>query len=1158
MSDIAERIASLPPEKRALLAARLVRSERPVHGLRQVPIRERGAAAPLSYNQRSVWFLDQLYPGNVAYNSSIAVRFSGRLDANALEWSWNELVRRHDVLRTVFEPREGEGDPVQYAKPFCPVRLRRMELGHLPESERMEAAREEAVREAQQPFNLASGPPWRSKLLCCSEREHVLVVILHHIVCDGWSIGILARELIAGYEAFLRGEPSPLPELPLQYTDYAAWQREQLAGPGFQRHVELWRKHLEGVTGAVELPLDKPRPAEPTFRGARLFAQLPPGLTESLRRIAHSEGATLFMVLLGAFKVLLSRYSGESDIIVGSQIANRERSELEGLIGFFANTLALRTDLSGDPIFLELLARVRDTALGAYNSQEVSFKKLVEELKPEKQLNRNPFFDIDFNFRNLPLPTINVPDLSVGLLRIENGTSKFDLSIEIAEIGSGLDVAVEYSTELFDASTPARLLKNYQTLLQGIVANPKRRISQLPLLTEAERHQILVEWNQTTTQYPSERCIHELFEEQVKRTPERVAVIFEDQQLSYHELNGRANRLAHYLIKCGVKPESFVGMMLERSIDLIVAILATLKAGAAYLPLDKDDPQGRLAQILTDAMPSVVLSNAGLRRRLPEALNVLELDALETGIALGLASVENPTDSERSEPLLSNNPAYLIYTSGSTGTPKGVVIEHVALSLYSRTVAAHYELSSTDRVLQFASLSFDAAVEEIFPTLIVGASLIMRGSEIWTSWECRQKIGELGITVINLPTAFWDQLVQDWSNEEDDLSTNVRLVLVGGEAMPPRSVGLWRRTSLRSARLLNTYGPTEATVVATTFGIPPTAHFATRVPIGKPLPGRLAYILDSNLEPVPVGVPGELYLGGKCLARGYLNQPKLTAERFVADSQSADTEARMYKTGDSARWLPDGNIEFIGRSDNQVKIRGFRIEPEEVEVLLRHHAGVRDAVVVAREDESGQRQLVAYVVSRNGTAPEELRSLLQGKLPSYMIPQAFVELDALPMTTSGKVDRGALPKPERQLQGYRAPRTPEEEILCGIYADLLSLERVGIDDNFFSLGGHSLLAMQLASRVRSVFGVELALRAVFEAPAVAELIGRLPTARKVSAPSTRQERPKEFPLSYTQRSVWFLDQLYPGNVAYNSPITLRFSGRLDANALEWSWNELVR
>ena len=469
-----------------------------------------------------MWFLDQLYPGNVAYNSSIAVRFSGRLDPNALEWSWNELIRRHDLLRTVFELRDG--DPMQYAKPFRPVRLRRMEFGHLPESERMEATREEAVREAQQPFNLASGPPWRAKLLCCAEREHVLVVILHHIICDGWSIGILVRELVAGYEAFLRGETSPLPELPIQYADYAAWQREQLARPGFHRHVELWRKRLEGVTGVLQIPLDKPRPAEATFQGARLFAQLSPQLTESLRRIARSEGATLFMVLLGAFKVLLSRYSGESDVIVGSQIANRERSEFEGLIGFFANTQALRTDLSGDPTFLEVLARVRDTALGAYDSQEVPFKKLVEELKPEKQPNRNPFFDIDFNFRNLPLPTVNVPDLNVDLLRIDNGTSKFDLSVEIAEIGSGLDVAVEYSTDLFDASTPARLLKNYQTLLEGIVANPKRKISQLPLLTEAERHQILVEWNQTTTQHSSELCIHELFEEQVKRTPEAVAV----------------------------------------------------------------------------------------------------------------------------------------------------------------------------------------------------------------------------------------------------------------------------------------------------------------------------------------------------------------------------------------------------------------------------------------------------------------------------------------------------------------------------------------------------------------------------------------------------------------------------------------------------------
>ena len=1154
MTDLAGRIALLSPEKRALFAARLAGTERPLHGLKQVPALKRGVPAPLSHNQRSVWFLDQLYPGNVAYNSPIAVRFSGQLDPNALEWSWNELIRRHDLLRTVFDVRDG--DPVQCAKPFRPVRLSRMEFDDLPQSERMEAAREEAVREAQQPFDLANGPAWRTKLLRCAEREHLLVVILHHIICDGWSIGILIRELAAGYEAYLRGKTSPLPELPIQYADYAAWQREQLTGPSFQRHIELWRKRLEGATDVLQIPLDKPRPAERTFRGARLFRRLSPQLSDSLRRIARREGATLFMVLLGAFKVLLSRYCGESDVIVGSQIANRECSEVEGLIGFFANTLALRTDLSGDPTFPELLARVRETALGAYDSQEVPFRRLVEELKPEKQPNRNPFFEIDFNFRNVPLATFSVPDLNVGLLRIDNGTAKFDLSMEIAEIGSELEVALEYSTELFDASTPARLLKNYQALLERIVANPKAKISQLPLLTEAERHQILVEWNQTTAEHPSERRIHELFEDQVKRTPDAVAIIFGNEQLSYRELNGRANRLAHHLIERGVKPESFVGVMLDRSIDMIVAILATLKAGAAYLPLDSDYPRARLAQILNDAMPKLVLANGRLRPRLPETVDALELDTRETEITLDLASFENTTGLEHTDP--SASPAYLIYTSGSTGTPKGVVIPHAALSAYSRTVAEHYKLSSTDRVLQFASLSFDAAVEEIFPTLIAGASLVMRRRDIWTTWECRQKLRELGITVLNLPTAYWEQLVQDWANEEDNLSTNVRLVLVGGEAMRPQSVDLWQRTPLRASRLLNTYGPTEATVVATTFEFPPTAHVAARVPIGKPLPGRLAYILDGNLEPVPVGVPGDLYLGGNCLARGYLNQPKLTAERFVADPHRLEPEARMYKTGDWARWLPDGNIEFIGRSDNQVKIRGFRIELGEVEVLLRHQAGVRDAVVVVQEDEPGQRQLVAYIVSRNGSAPEDLRSFLQGKLPSYMIPQAFVELDALPMTTSGKVDRRALPKPERQLQGYRAPRTPEEGILCGIYADLLSLERVGIDDNFFSLGGHSLLAMQLASRVRRAFGVELALRTVFGAPTVAELIAQLPKAREVSTPSTRQEPPKEFPLSCPQRSVWFLDQLYPGNVAYNSPITLRFSGRLNANALEWSWNELVR
>ena len=974
MSAIAERIASLPPEKRALLAARVARAERPARGREQIPRRETAGPAPLSYTQQSVWFLDQLYPKNVAYNSPIAVRLTGRLDPDALEWSWNQIICRHDLLRTVFELHQG--DPAQYPTPFRPIRLRKMDFGDLAEPQRMEAARREAVREARVPFNLAAGQLWRAKLLCCSEREHVFVVILHHIICDGWSIGILVRELIAGYQAFLRGETSFLPELPIRYADYAAGQRQRLAGPDFRHQVEVWRKRLERFTDAMQIPLDKPRPAEPTFRGARLFAQLPPQLTESLRQIAYSEGATLFMVLLGAFKVLLSRYSGQSDVIVGSPIANRERSELEGLIGFFANTLALRTDLSGDPTFVELLARVREVTLSAYDSQEVPFEKVVEELKPERQLNRNAFFDIGFSFQNLPMPVVNIPDLSIDLLRVDNGTSKFDLSVVIVETEGGLTVTVEYSTDLYDASTPARLLRNFRTLLEGIVGDPRQRISRLPLLTQSERHQLLFEWSGTAAESHDASCIHELFEAQVDRTPQAVAMVFENKQLSYRELNSRVNQLAHYLRKLGVGPEVLVGICVERSLEMIVALLGVLKAGGAYVPVEPTYPSKRVTFMLEDSKVSLLVTQEHWAPRL------LESSACTVCIdrdwdMIARESAENPQHTAKPA-----NLAYVIYTSGSTGSPKGVAVEHRQIQNYLHGILDRLQLPSNANFATVSTIAADLGNTVVFSSLSTGGTLHVisqdriADADALGDYFSRHTIDCLKIVPSHLAA------LQNGTQPARVLPR--RLLILGGEASRLE----WIESILAlnpDCAILNHYGPTEATIGVLTYRAETDAALAefSKLPLGRPISNTRIYLLDQHFNPVPVGVAGELYIGGLNLARGYLNDPQLTAERFLGNPFDKEEGARLYKSGDLARYLPDGNIEFVGRVDDQVKIRGFRTEPREIETALRQHPGVSEVAVLAREDQFGENRLVAYVV------PSLHRSLMIGAKRPYILPNGM-------------------------------------------------------------------------------------------------------------------------------------------------------------------------
>jgi aspartate racemase len=860
-----------------------------------------------------------------------------------------------------------------------------------------------------------------------------------------------------------------------------------------EEQLSYWKERLADVP-VLELPTDHPRPAVQTHRGGHQEYVLPPSLSEGLKDLARREGATLFMVLLGAFQVLLSRYSGQEDVAVGTPIAGRTRAETEGLIGFFVNTLVMRTDLSGDPTFRELLSRVREAALGAYDHQDLPFEKLVEELRPERDLSRVPLSQVMFALENVPWEALTFPGLTFDLLKVESGTVKFDLSLFMFEEAQGLKGRIVYNADLFAEATIEWMLSHFHTLLEEVVADPDQRLSELELLSEAERHQLLFEWNSTATEHP-DVCIHTLFEEQAERTPEAVAVVFDAQQLTYRELNRRANQLARHLRTLGVGPEALVGICVERSLEMVVGLLGILKAGGAYVPMDPSYPAARLKSMIDDAAPHVILTQERLVEELPELeAEVVHLDA------------DWPVIAREAEENLDSGPtaddlAYLIYTSGSTGRPKGVMIEHRALSSYVATAIAAYELTSADRVLQFASLSFDASVEEIFPSLASGSTLVLRGDRMVDSMQrFVREVREYAISVLDLPTAFWHELVAAFEREKLTLPPSVRLVIIGGEKALVHRVAQYHAhvgQTAHPARLINTYGPTEATVVATSCELRPegSRNHATKseVPIGRPFGRARVYILDRHLNPAPIGVPGELHVGGPVIARGYLKRTELTEERFIPDPFSDAPEARLYKTGDVGRWRSDGNIEFLGRIDDQVKIRGFRVEPDEVEAVLGQHPAVGQAVVVARQDASGDESLVAYTAPIREHAPSvaELRGYLRQKLPEYMVPSAFVVLEALPLTHSGKVDRKALPAPDplagRAEDAYAPPRTPVEEQLTEVWEEILSVGRVGIHDNFFELGGHSLLATRVVSRVREVFGVELPLRALFEHPTIAGL-----------------------------------------------------------------------
>jgi amino acid adenylation domain-containing protein len=1053
-----------------------------------LPVPRTGKLA-LSFAQQRLWFFDQLEPGLPAYNIPAAVRLKGPFNLAALEHSLDEIVRRHESLRTSFGKIDGQ--PTQVIAPTLTIKLPLVDLRKVPATERETEVLRLVAAEAQRSFDLSQGPLVRGTVLRLGDEEHVGLLTMHHIVSDGWSTGILVRELATLYVAFCAGSSSPLPALPIQYADFAHWQRQWLQGEVLETQIGYWKKQLAGAPALIDLPTDHPRPAVQTFRGARQTLVLPKHLQEGLKAISRREGMTQFMTWLAAFNVLLYRYTSQDDLIVGTPIANRNRLETEDLIGCFVNALALRTDLSGNPSFRELLRRVREVCLVAYGHQDVPFDRLVEELHVKRDLSRNPLFQVMFVLNNTSPRTIELPGLTLSPVEGDSETAHFDLTLQILDTEQELTAALVYNTDLFEAATMARMLGNFWTLLEAMVADPDQHLSDLPLLTDTERQQLLVEWNGTTSDCRGDLCVHQLFEAQAERTPDAIAVVFEAEQLTYGELNLRANQVAHHLRALGVGPEVPVAICLERSLEMIVGLLGILKAGGAYVPLDAAYPKERLAFMLKDAQVPVLLTRKPLAVGLTEqAARVICLDS--DWEAFSRESGENPGSSARPE-----NLAYVIYTSGSTGQPKGVAISHGSIAGHCRTVQRHYELSSRDVVLQFASPSFDVSLEEILPTLIVGARLVVMGTNVWHPAEFHRKISEFGLTVLNLPTAYWQELAREWAGVPE-LVPNIqpRLFIVGGDTMLADVLKLWQRTPLNSIRLLNAYGPTETTITATIFEIasrPGANSPDQRVPLGHPLANRAIYLLDPHRNPVPIGVHGHLYIGGVGVARGYLNRPDLTAEKFIADPFSTEPGARMYKTGDLARYRPDGNIEFLGRADDQVKIRGFRIELGEIEAVLRQHPAVGDAVVLAREDAPGEKRLVAYVVADSTT--DELRRFLKDRLPESMVPAVVVLLEALPVMPNGKVDRRALPAPDRSRpeleKAFVAPRDDLELQLAHIWEEVLRVRPVGVRDDFFELGGHSLLAVRLFAVIEKRLGKKLPLTAVFQGATVEHLAGVL-------------------------------------------------------------------
>ena len=1060
-------------QREALLqAARGANLHRAGDALTVIPKADREAAIPLSFAQHRLWFLAQMDGASAAYHIPLGFRLHGRLDERALRDALNALVARHETLRTSFAVEHGA--PVQrIGAPDAGFALEVHDLRGRTDAEAQ--LQRLSCQEVAAPFDLYRGPLIRGRLLHLRDDEAVLLITMHHIVSDGWSISVLLRELGALYKQ------TSLPALPVQYADYAIWQRRSLSGDQLEAQGAYWANRLKDAPALLELPTDRSRPAHQQYDGAHVPVALDEELTARLKALSQRCGATLFMTVLAGWALLLARLSGQQEVVVGTPAANRSRKEIEGLIGFFVNTLALRLELPAPLSVEEFLRHVKERALEAQEHQDLPFEHVVELVKPVRSLSYPPLFQVMFGWQNNKAEALDLgPDLAITLEKPTSMTAKFDLTLELREIGGRIVGELCYATALFDRETVERHVGYLRAVLRGMTQDSSLPVHKLRFLPASERARLLVEWNATATDYPRERCIHELFEAQVEQTPDAVAVVFDGQELTYAALNARANRLAHRLIARGVKPDERVATFLERSIDLIVAQLAILKAGAVYVPLDPQAPALRHAWIIADCAACLLITGATTPLAFTPGAPVLRLEAAGRNEAAGDAA--NP---ERQGGSLRT--AYVMYTSGSTGTPKGVLVPHRGVNRLAIN-NGYAVIGAGDRVAFAANPAFDASTFEVWAPLLNGGTVVVISHDtVLTPGAFVRTLQQERINILWMTVGLFNQMVA----ELEPVFAQLKMLITGGDVLDPKVIArVLSNPRNRPRQLLSAYGPTETTTFATTYTIESLPDETASIPIGRPISNTRVYLLDSCGEPVPLGAPGELYIGGDGVAGGYLNRPELTAEKFLVDPFAGDPSARMYRTGDLARYLPDGNLAFIGRNDNQVKIRGFRIELGEIEGRLTEHPAVREAAVLALKQESGKR-LVAYVVADgDDQLANSLRAHLSACLPEYMVPAAFVRLDAFPLTPNGKLDRRALPAPDDAAYArlaYDAPQGETEAVLAEIWAEMLGVERISRNDNFFNLGGHSFLALRVMSEINRRLKLHLTAPTFFMHPTIEQL-----------------------------------------------------------------------
>ncbi|NOK59266.1 MAG: hypothetical protein GFH27_549283n274 [Chloroflexi bacterium AL-W] len=1178
MSTRAEQINALTPGKRELLARLLLKRGNQGADTRRIP--RRGADDPflLSFVQERIWFMEQLIPGTAAYNMAGATYITGPLNEAAVFHTLNEIIRRHDALRTAFQMVDGQSVMELSAELTLPPRIE--DLRALPEAEREAAAQQLVTQDVQRPFDLSQPPLLRFLLIRLDDEKYIGCLTSHHIVSDGVSTRVIFQEFAAMYPAFAAGQPAPLPELPIQYADYALWQRNWLQGDVLEAQLAFWRKQFSDDIPVLDLPIDHPRPATPTFHGGRLPLAIAPATAQAVGAFSQQERVTHFMVLLTAFKTLLYRYSGQADLVVGIPVAGRNQPELEVLIGCFLNMLPLRTILSDNPTFRDCVSRVQSVALSAYDHQDLPFEKLVNELQPDRTMSHAPLTQVAFSFEDNPTSALHIQDLLITFDEVSTEAAKLDLALELNETHANGAIELtgwfDYNAEVFEAVTMEHMAIHLQRILESVLEHPERHIADISLLTEAEQQQILVDWNGLTADYPLDQCVHHAFEQQVVQTPNNIAVWFEDQTLTYQELNRRANQVAHYLQKRGIGPEELVGLCLERSPEMIISVLGVLKAGGAYVPLDPSHPEDRLAFIVNNAQGSVLITQERFVSRFPQdtALHIVCVD--RDASLLASESAANPPSA-----VCADNLAYVLYTSGSTGKPKGVTVQHRDLLHHTKVFIDVQHMTTSDRMLMFVSLIFDAAAAALYPPLLCGASIALPAvaSSEMSGGEFTAICEQYGVTIIHLPAAFWHQWVDALEASNASVGFPLRVMMTGGEVPSLEKLATFTRLLDRPLKFFNAYGPTEAVITITLYEIDchkEALEQLVRMPSGRPIANKHMYLLDAHLNPVPIGVHGQVYIGGIGQARDYLNDPHLTATKFIPDPFSTLAGKRLYATGDLARYLPDGNIEFISRIDQQVKIRGLRIELGEVETTLSHHHDVLENVVITRKDLSGNKRIVAYIEPRSDTAltSSDLRAFLESHLPEYMIPSAFVFLDHIPLTTLGKVNQRALPEPDWDrftiTNAYVAPRTPVERSLTQLWRQVIGVEQVGVDDNFFQLGGHSLLAAQLIARVREAFQIDLPMRSLFETPTVAGLamtIGQLKaehghTSHVVATVPTIEpaidQRSEPFPLNDVQQAYWIgrSDMLDLGNVSCHGYVEVDCVN-LDLPRLNRAWQRLI-